>query len=147
MQTLLPYLIILFFQVLGVTAKILHHIGKIRKENPSMKPSEVWSLIKHQDWDTMLWSGVILFTHLAVHGVMDLNHVQRTGWWGAWWFDLACALTLGWAGQDVLIKALGTAKAKALTIAGGGTKSTTVTVENDESIKETTTTESIKPKE
>jgi len=144
---ILPYLIILFFQFFGIAAKVLFHIGKIRKENPSMKPSEVWGLIKHYDWDTLMWSGLILLLHLAVHGVMDLNGVQRTGWWGEWWFDMACAITLGYAGQDVLIRGLGTAKAKALTIAGGGSKSTTVIEENDASIKETTTTETIKPKD
>lgn len=147
MQILAVYLIILIFQSAGIAAKILVHIGNIRKENPTMTPKQVWAIIKEKDWDVLLWSGVILFLDLAVQGVMDIFKVQREGWYGAWWFDIARGLTLGFAGQDVLTRALGTAKQKALNIAGGGTTVTTVIQETADSIKEKTTTETIKLKD
>lgn len=112
--------IIIVFQAIGIAAGVLNEIRKIRKFAPKMTPTEVWATVKHEDWDTLLGSSIILVLDIAVHVVMFIKDVKPVGIMAKWWFDMAASLVLGWGGQDILFRFLGTAKQTVLEKISGG---------------------------
>lgn len=142
----IEYIIIFVFQAIGIACGVLNEIRRIRKIDPNMRPIDVWRKVKHEDWDTLLGSAIVLLLCEFIHLVMDLKGVEPPGIMGAWWFNIAFSLVMGWGGQDILFKWLGTAKKAVLDKVGGTSTTTIEETETAGHIKTTVKSETITPK-
>lgn len=116
----MDYVLIIIFQVLGFGFKCGQQITLLRKKYPQKSPKEVNNAFWFEDWNTFIMSGVVLGTDLATHYVISklgidwsqtftLLGVLLT--WEAVYlvFSVGIAIVLGYKGQDLIYKWLGSA--------------------------------------
>lgn len=106
----MEYLLIFILQLLGIGFHVMQKIISIGSEFPEKSRSQVFSAFLYEDWDTLLVSWLVLITHLVAHYVV-LNYTALSTsleQYSFWSFGLA--LLLGYAGQRLIYKYLGSAE-------------------------------------
>jgi hypothetical protein len=105
----MEYGLIFFLQVLGVSLHIVQKITELGKLYPELKPNQIVNTFWNSDWDTLLGSGVVLLLNLTVQFIIE-NYATKI--YNMEYFHLisfGIALILGYAGQRLIYKWLGTA--------------------------------------
>ena len=134
----MEYVIIFFFQIFGILFHVGQKIAAIRNNNRILKVREVFAIFWHEDWNTLGLSGVVLLFDLFVHFVVDyvnpgfydqlvsipliFNIVWITKYLT---LSFLLALILGYGGQWLIYKYLGTAVKVAEKLADDKIKSLT----------------------
>lgn len=108
----LSYLFIFAFQLLGMLFNVMQHIGQLRKAYPSHKPGELVAVFWQEDWNTMAVSVAVVATQLLVHVVLFVYYPEITKGNYFYAISFALAIVLGYAGQNLVYKFLGTAANK-----------------------------------
>jgi hypothetical protein len=116
----MDYILIIIFQVLGVMYRAGKQVGELKKKYPQADRKHVTDLYFKEDWNVLAMSVVVLLTDLAVHYVVSMLGINWTQkfellgvnlTWGAVYllFSAGIAIVLGYKGQDLIYKWLGTA--------------------------------------
>jgi len=119
----MDYVLIVIFQALGVFFKAGQQVAALKKLHPELSGKQVIDTYWKEDWNTLIMSIGVLFTDLAVHYVvsmLDIDWTQTfdllgvvTTWSSVYLvFSVGIAITLGYKGQDLIYKWLGTASDK-----------------------------------
>lgn len=106
----MEYLLIIAMQIFGVAFHAGQKIVALGDEYPEMKKREIIAAFWKEDWDTLAISLVVLGVHLALH-LTICRYVPH--WADNIYFELisiAGAFGLGYFGQRLLYKALGSAE-------------------------------------
>jgi hypothetical protein len=104
------YILIIILQLIGVGFHVMQKIGTLGDKFPEKNPSEVWGIFFQEDWNTLIVSLLVLSLNITAHYIVTIySTVQVT----VPYYDLysfGAALVLGYAGQRVIYKYLGTAE-------------------------------------
>lgn len=145
----MDYALIFIFFFIGAGFHIMQKIGALREKFPTLTPRTVWQTFFGEEWNVLIVSVLCLVLIEVLHFVVVYKEVQLSPFASKWWFLYALALTIGYAGQRIVYKYLGSAEAaltrKAESIPGGKT----VITEKDTPEAHVTTIESteVKPKQ
>jgi hypothetical protein len=104
------YLLILILQTIGVGFHVMQKVISIGTSNPEKHKNEILGIFFQEDWDTLLVSLLILALDEVAHYVITHYAVSLSAYQ---YFDLismGVALILGYAGQNLIYKWLGTAE-------------------------------------
>lgn len=119
----MDYVLIIIFQALGVFFKAGQQIAILKNKYPGLTGKQTVDTYWKEDWNTLIMSGGVLGFNLAVHYVvamLDIDWSQKfelfgisTTWSSIYLlFSVGIAITLGYKGQDLIYKWLGTAAEK-----------------------------------
>jgi len=119
----MDYVLIIIFQALGVMYRAGKQVGELKKEHPESDMKHITDLFFKEDWNVLVMSFVVLLTYLAVHYVVSFLEIDWTKKLAFFGIDLTLgsvyllisvgiAIVLGYKGQDLIYKWLGTAADK-----------------------------------
>jgi hypothetical protein len=89
----------------------MQKINELCNKNPTKTQKDVIKTFWHEDWDTLTVSGIVLFLNIVVHFIMHTyaeHIIIQNQNYHLWSFGIA--LTLGYAGQRLIYKYLGSAE-------------------------------------
>jgi hypothetical protein len=109
-NNIMEYLLIFILQILGIGFHVMQKIISIGDKHPEKNRSQIFSAFLYEDWDTLAVSLLVIATHLIAHYIVanytDLSMTSDK--YILWSFSLA--LLLGYAGQRLAYKFLGSAE-------------------------------------
>lgn len=110
----MEYLIIIVLQILGIGFHVMQRIAKLNllyKDKPEISARYVVSVFMKEDWNTLIVSVLIILLNLVVHFILDTyGHDYTSGISGFQLYGFLVAFVLGYAGQRLVYKYLGTAE-------------------------------------
>lgn len=106
----MEYLLIIALQLLGIGFHVMQKVISLGATYPQDGPAVVFKAFFKEDWDTLGVSGLVLLLNLVVHYILNryapgLSTVPNYDL-----YNFGVALVLGYAGQRVVYKYLGTAE-------------------------------------
>lgn len=105
------YLLIVFFQLLGIGFHVMQKIVTLGDKFPIKKMREVFAIFWQEDWDTLMISTLIILLDIGAHYVVfDYLHIPLPTDWYWQVAPFVLALVLGYAGQRLIYKWFGTAE-------------------------------------
>jgi hypothetical protein len=107
----MEYILIAIFEIIGVGLHVAQKIALFRKAHPQHKFKEVFEGFWAEDWNTLLVSALVLFLNLFGHYAV-INYAPGD-FTSHPWYDMGSfglALVLGYGGQRLIYKYLGTAE-------------------------------------
>lgn len=106
----MEYLIIFILQFIGIGLHVAQKVREIDKRSLTDTPREVLAIFFQEDWITLFISGLVLVLNLVAHFILEnYSTLPAT----VEYFDLygfGIAFVLGYAGQRLIYKYLGTAE-------------------------------------
>lgn len=116
----MDYVLIIIFQFLGITYKVGQQVAALKKTHPESTGKQVMNTYWNEDWNTLAMSFIVLCTDLAVHYVIEKLGIDwsksfdllgiTTTWASVYLiFSVGIAIILGYKGQDLIYKWLGSA--------------------------------------
>ena len=106
------YILTVALFMLGVGYHVTRQIDILKKKYPECKPGDVLDTFIREDWNTLIRSFLVLCTFEIFIFLKETKAVQMAAWWDRYLVDYALALVLGYAGQRLIYKYLGTAENK-----------------------------------
>jgi uncharacterized membrane protein len=105
----MEYLLIIALQVIGIALHIMQKIGELDDKHPDKPLSEIRVIFWREDYNTVIVSGLVLFLNLIVHFIIasystlpTIDHYHL--------YAFGTAFVLGYAGQRLIYRYLGTAE-------------------------------------
>ena len=110
----MEYLLIFILQAIGISLSVLQKIKAIDLKYPDFSKHQIWIVFWDEDWTTLFGSAIVLCLNLVVHFVLktytpDFESITMMGV-PYIIFAFAVALVLGWGGQRLIYKWLGSAE-------------------------------------
>lgn len=106
----MEYLLVTIFQLLGIGFNVIQKIIALGETYPQLSQREVVSSFFKSDWDTLILSGLILALDLCAHFVFNYYQLPLIHWEYYVLVSFGVALVLGYAGQRMIYKYLGSAE-------------------------------------
>lgn len=106
--------LIIVLQVLGIGLHVMQKIVKLGNDYPDKSRQEIKDAFFKEDWDTLSISAIILVLNVVAHIIVVVYapEIAAAKYWNIpfnlWSFFIA--LVLGYAGQRIIYKLLGTAE-------------------------------------
>jgi len=107
----MEYLIIVALQIIGVGFHAAQKVAAIRVRFPEKRFTEIVSIFWQEDWNTFFVSALVVALNLVAHFIV-LNYFPETISQHEWYYPISfgIAFVLGYAGQRMIYKYLGTAE-------------------------------------
>jgi hypothetical protein len=105
----MDYLLTTVLLVIGVLFHIMQKIKALRAAFPKIRFKEIWGTFFSEEWDSLIVSLLVLFCYELALFICNYNEVKLP-YWLDYWGMYALALVLGYAGQRLAYKYLGTAE-------------------------------------
>lgn len=118
----MDYVLIIMLQFLGVCYRVGETIAQLKKTYPTETKGKIFDIFFKEDWNTLFMSAVVLATDLIFHYIVSKFSIN---WeiiiWQPWGvvditigtlygiLSYLIAIVLGYKGQDLIYKWLGTA--------------------------------------
>lgn len=102
------YILIAIIFALGVGYHIMQKVISYKKQFPALKRREIFATFFREEWDSLIVSGLVLSTMELAMFIIDKTNKTLPVWitnWGMW----VLPLIMGYAGQRIAYKWLGTA--------------------------------------
>jgi hypothetical protein len=110
----MEYILISLFQIFGVLFHAGQKINDLDKRYPEKSKKQIIGVFWDEDWNTLFFSAVVLAFTLAVHLSINIYapSVLLLSWLGIPFmiWALGFSTLLGYAGQRIIYKFLGTAE-------------------------------------
>jgi hypothetical protein len=107
----MEYLLIFVLQLLGIGFHVMQKIIKLGDTHPQMKRREIINVFLDEDWDTLIVSALVLCVNLITHYIIDKYTPQLRESLNYYvLYAFAIALVLGYSGQRLAYKWLGSAE-------------------------------------
>ena len=105
----MEYLLIFILQLLGIGFHVMQKVISIGDKHPDKNRSQIFSAFLYEDWDTLMVSALIISLHLVSHYIVEnYTTIREINNYHLYSFGLA--LLLGYAGQRIIYKYLGSAE-------------------------------------
>lgn len=105
---ILSQLVLFIIQLLGIGFHIMQKIRKLRTLYPTFGLKDMFKVFFGQEWDSLIVSGLVVAVYQLVFIVLYLTDAKTPQWWPLASYGLA--FVLGYAGQRLAYKYLGTAE-------------------------------------
>ena len=107
---MIEYGLIVLLQFLGIGFHVMQKISALGDKFPEKTSNEIAYLFWREDWDTLFVSLLVISLNLTAHFIlMEYTEVPYTvNYFYLWVFG--SAFLLGYAGQRIIYKQLGTAE-------------------------------------
>jgi hypothetical protein len=86
--------------------KVMH----LRKKFPDFGLKEIFTLFFKEEWDSLIVSFLVLCTYQLFLFIIEMAEVVMPAWWDKYLLDYVLAVVMGYAGQRLAYKYLGTAE-------------------------------------
>lgn len=106
------YTLVIALFLLGVGFHVSQIIDKLRKKFPQFGIGEVLDTYFKEEWNTLIRSFLVMCTYLLFLFILQKAEVKMPFWWEKYLVVYGLALLLGYAGQRLIYKYLGTAENK-----------------------------------
>lgn len=108
----MEYLIIVGLQILGILLSVVQKITVLDKKYPDLTKREIFAVFLDEDWTTLAGSFVVLCLNLLGHYIVENYAPQTKEFIGPYYilYGFGLALLLGYAGQRLIYKWLGSAE-------------------------------------
>lgn len=106
----MEYALVFLFQFLGIGFNVMQKIVALGDTYPQLSMREAIVAFFKKDWDTLAISSLVLAFNLAVHFVANYYKAPFTAWVYYPFVSFGIALVLGYGGQRMIYKYLGTAE-------------------------------------
>lgn len=105
----MEYTLIFILQILGIGFHVMQKIISLGDEHKDKNRSQIFSAFLYEDWDTLSVSALIIALHLVSHYIVEnYTTIRQIDNYHLYSFGLA--LVLGYAGQRIIYKYLGSAE-------------------------------------
>ena len=105
----MDYLLIIALQFIGVSLRSMQTIAGLRMKYPQSNMSTILNSFLYEDWNTLFVSGLVIILNLIVHYILSVTKLDFTNNPYYMLISYGVALVLGYAGQVLVYKWLGTA--------------------------------------
>lgn len=105
----MEYLIIIACELLGIGFQVMQKVSALKQQHKEFKKKEIFKVFWDEDWNTLAISGLIFLANLLGHYIVaNYSNLEE----GEWYFPISfgIAITLGYGGQTIVYKYLGTAQ-------------------------------------
>ena len=102
------YILTVFAFILGCCFHVMGKVSVLKKTFPDLLPRTIWKTFWREEWNVLIGSAVVLFTlELSIY-IINYFSILIPDWlqWGIY----PISLVLGYAGQRLIYKYLGTAE-------------------------------------
>jgi hypothetical protein len=106
----MEYLLIISLQLSGIGLHVMQKIIGIGNLHPDKPASETFKIFMREDWDTLCVSAIVLFLNIIVHYIVGEYAQSISAMEYYTLTSFAIALVLGYAGQRMIYKYLGSAE-------------------------------------
>lgn len=103
------YLLTIALFLLGVGYHVMQVVMKLRRQFPQFGFREIFGTFFKQEWDSLIRSFLVLSTYELGLFIIGMTGARMPMWWEKYLVVYALALVLGYAGQRIAYKYLGTA--------------------------------------
>lgn len=103
------YILTTLLFVLGVGYHVMQIVMKLRKQYPAFGFKEIFNTFFNQEWDSLIRSFLVLSTYELGLFIIDMTGARMPLWWEKYLVVYTLAIVLGYAGQRIAYKYLGTA--------------------------------------
>ena len=105
----MEYLLIFTLQLLGIGFHVMQKIISLGDKHVEKNRSQIFSAFLYEDWDTLVVSTLIIILHLVSHYIVE-NYTKIDEINNYHLYSFGLALLLGYAGQRIIYKYLGSAE-------------------------------------
>lgn len=105
----MEYLIVVILQLLGIGFHVMQKIISLGDKNPKLTSSDVFSAFLFEDWDTLMVSALVLALNIVAHYIIE-NYTSLCDTKNFHIYAFGIAFVLGYAGQRIVYKYLGSAE-------------------------------------
>lgn len=119
----MEYLLIFILQLLGIGFHVMQKVIKIGDTHRELSRKQVFNAFFDEDWDTLIVSGLVLIVNLVAHYIIDAYTPEfraSVNYYALYAF--AIAFILGYSGQRLAYKWLGSAEKKLETLSDKSTR-------------------------
>lgn len=106
----MEYALIFILQLIGIGFHVMQKISGLGNQFPLKPRKEIFSIFMQEDWDTLLISGLIIALNEVAHYVIHIYAPDIAGYAHFELIVFGIALVLGYAGQNLIYKWLGSAQ-------------------------------------
>lgn len=106
----MTYFITTILFALGVGYHVMQVIQRLRRKFPDKGFREIFDTYFREEWDSLIRSGLVWATYELFLFVLDKSEAVMPLWWEKYFAAYALAVVLGYAGQRLAYKYLGTAE-------------------------------------
>jgi hypothetical protein len=106
----MEYLLILLLQLIGIGFHVMQKVSTLGNLFPDKPRNAIFGIFMQEDWDTLMISALILALNEIAHYILHVYAITISSYQ---YFDLisfGVALVLGYAGQNLVYKWLGSAR-------------------------------------
>jgi hypothetical protein len=96
--------------ILGVGFHVTRVIDKLRIKFPTLCINDILNTFFKEEWNTLFRSALVLCTYELFLFIIQTAEIKMPGWWEKFLVPYGLALVLGYAGQRLIYKYLGTAE-------------------------------------
>jgi hypothetical protein len=105
----MEYTLILILQFLGIGFHVMQKISILGDKFPEKTIGDIQAIFWKQDYDTLIVSALVLLLNLVAHYIVgEYTDIPSIKYYHLYSFGIA--LVLGYAGQRIIYKYLGTAE-------------------------------------
>lgn len=103
------YILTTILTVCGVMFHVMQKVKHLREKFPTLTASGIWKTFMFEEWNTLIVSFLVWLVHQLSIFICIYHNVTLPMWYKLWGV-YALALALGYCGQRVAYKYLGTAE-------------------------------------
>lgn len=102
------YFLVQVLYLLGVGHHIMQVVTKLRKRFPVFGFRQIFATFFNEEWDSLIRSALVSITYQLFLVIIHMAEVQMPFWWEKYLAVYGIALFLGYSGQRIFYKFLGT---------------------------------------
>lgn len=106
----MTYFLTTLLFLIGVGYHIMQVIQRLRRKFPEKRFREIFDTYFTEEWDSLIRSGLVWATYELGLFIIEKSEAVMPAWWEKWFVPYAMAVVLGYAGQRLAYKYLGTAE-------------------------------------
>lgn len=104
------YILTIVLFVLGVGYHIMQTVDKLKNKHKEFSFKQIFSVYFNEEWNVLIRSGLVLATYELFLFIISMAEVVMPEWWEKYLVVYGLAVVLGYAGQRLIYKYLGTAE-------------------------------------
>lgn len=106
----MDYALIIVLQFIGIGFHVMQKVISLGTQFPQDGPSVVFRAFLKEDWDTLMVSGLVVLLNVVTHYILETYAPGVTQIENYALYSFGVAFVLGYAGQRIVYKYLGTAE-------------------------------------
>lgn len=103
----MDYFLTSLILLVGVGYFIINEVSKLKVKYPALSKSQIFSAFFSEEWDSLIWSGLVLISWNIFLYVCEYNQIKFAPWFDKYGMYVL-PLILGWGGQRIAYKSLTT---------------------------------------